>query len=138
MEGESWSTPAFRRFLAASARGSVQTDFPVAVLRTVVADALGAQSRIVRLSGDTAAKQAARHDEVTVEDYAMVQYTLDHGQWFKQFDRHAAGFASTENGLWRAVIKATEDRLETYLVSLHRVRSRDLRSARRRWQEIQR
>ena len=100
-------------------------------------DALGGHAHTVRLSGDTVAKQTVRHREVRAGDYAIVQRVLDEGEWFKQSDTHAVGFLVADDGLWRAVVKATRDRSETYLVSFHRARYRDLRAARRRWLRIE-
>ena len=130
--GEPWRTPAFRQFLAASAQGSVRTDFPVAVLSVSIADALGAESRIVRLSSETAAKQAVRHPDIDPGDYANIQHILDGGELFRDGDRWVTGFAEVEGRLWRAVVKATRNGSEIYAVSLHRATEHKLRSAQRR------
>ncbi len=134
--GEPWRTPAFRQFLVESAQGSLRTDFPVAVLRTVIADAVGAQSRIVRLSSETAAKQAARHPDIDPGDYANIQRILDEGELFRDGDRWVTGFAEVEGRLWRAVVKATRNSWEIYAVSLHRANKHNLRTARRRLERL--
>ena len=136
--GEPWWTPAFQQFLMESARSSVTTDFPVAALHTAIADSIGARSRIVRLSGETAAKQAARHPDVAPGDYANVQRILDGGELFRGRDRRLTGFAEAEERLWRVVVKATRDSSKTYVVSLHRANAHNLRSAQRRLERIAR
>ena len=105
----------FRRFLAGASDG----DWPVATLGSAVRGAIGAKSRTVRLSAPTAAKQARRHPELRSEDYAHAQRILDEGELFDLGRRRAAGFLEVDGRLWRAILKATDDRTETYLVSLH-------------------
>ena len=48
------------------------------------------------------------------------------------------GFLGEDGQLWRAVLKATKDRSETYLVTLHKAQPYDLRAAHRRWPRIDR
>ena len=107
-------------------------DFPVAVLSAAISDAIGARSRIVRLSAETAAKQATRHPDVAPGDYANIQRILDGGELFREGDRWVAGFAEVEGLLWRTVVKATRNKSEIYAVSLHRANEYNLRSAQRR------
>lgn len=136
MANEPWSTPAFRQFLVESVQGAVLADFPVAVLRTAIADAVGAQSRVVRLSSGTAAKQAARHPDIDPGDYANIQRILDGDELFRDGDRWVTGFVEVEGRLWRAVVKATRNSSEIYAVSLHRANKRNLRSAQRRLERL--
>ena len=127
---------AFRRFLTEAVRGAAQADFPVAVLSAAVADAIGARSRTVRLSGETAAKQAVRHPDIAPGDYANIQRILDGGELFRDGDRRIAGFAEVEGRLWRAVVKATRNSSEIYAVSLHRANEHNLRSAQSRLERL--
>ena len=48
------------------------------------------------------------------------------------------GFLGEDGQLWRAVLKATKDRSETYLVTLHKAQAHNLDAARRRWSPIDR
>ena len=116
--GSPWRTALFERHRS----GSVDGDWPVAVLGPSIAEAVGARSHTLRLSSETAAKQHARHRDIEVEDYARLQRILDEGEWFKQSTTHALGFVEEDGRLWRAVLKVTGDRSKTYLTSFHRVR----------------
>ena len=127
---------AFRRFLTEAAQGWARTDFPVAVLRVAIAEAIGARSRIVRLSSETVAKQAARHPDIAPGDYANIQHILDGGELFRDGDRRIAGFAEVEGRLWRTVVKVTRNSSEIYAVSLHRANEHNLRSAQHRLERL--
>ena len=131
--GRFWQGSEFRRFLR---EAKPDGDFAIAVAPETLLAAVGGRSRVVRLSEETAAKQ--RKHRLDPEDYARVQRLLDEGEWVQQSGTHAAGFIEIDGRLWRAVVKATADGSETYLVSLHRARSNDLRAARRRFKRIER
>lgn len=134
--GQPWRGQAFRGFLERAKPESAMGQFVVAALGNAVASALGARSKMVRLSGETAAKQRSRHADLHPADYARVQRILDEGEWFTQSGTHALGFLEEDGRWWRAAVKATADGTETYLKTLHRARPRDLRAARRRWDGI--
>ncbi len=124
----SWNDPRFLRHLA----GAEGADRPVATLGEAVARAIGARSRIVRLSSETAAKQRRRHPDIRPEDYARVQRILDEGELFREDTRAIIGFAKESGVLWRAVLKVANSGDEIYLVTLHRSKPRNLRRARNR------
>ena len=102
--------------------------------------ATGGRSPTVRLSASTAAKQALRHPDLAPDDYARVQRILDRGEMFRdrRDPRAAVDFLDMDGRLWRAVVKATENRAETYLVSLHRAHRRQRLAARERLERIDR
>lgn len=116
--------------------GGLDGYWPVAILGRPVSAMIGADSRTVRLSAATAAKQALRHPDLRVEDYALVQRILDEGELFHVGERFATGFLETDGRWWRAVFKATRDRAETYLVTLHRARPSNYRATKRRYETI--
>ena len=130
--GSPWRTALFERHRS----GSVDGDWPVAVLGPSIAAAVGARSHTLRLSRATAAKQRARHRDIEVEDYARLQRILDEGEWFKQSATNALGFVEEDGRLWRAVLKVTRDRSKTYLTSFHRVDPSRLRRARETLERI--
>lgn len=136
--GEPWRSRLFGRFLETAARGTDHGDFAVGTLDGGVARAIGARSRTVRLSGETAAKQTLRHPYVGAEHYAVARRILDEGELFRGGPRHAIGFIEIDGKLWRTVIKATADGSEAYLQTLHRVGEYDIGAARRRLQRIKR
>ena len=132
-DGNPWGTLLFRRHFEGEAEG----DWPIATVPPTALGAVGAKSRTVRLSRHTAVKQRRRHDDVRPEDYARVQEILDEGELFVgHTDRAIVGFLEADGCLWRAVLKVTKDRSETYLVSLHKAQQHNLDAARRRWRKI--
>ncbi len=144
--GAPWRTRLFRRFLETAGRRTEHGDFAVGMLDDSVAGAIGARSHVVRLSGETAAKQAGRrqrtdldvgHRDVQAEDYALVQRILDEGDLFKSGDRRFLGFTTVDGQLWRAAIKATKDGSDIYLDTLHKAKVRDLTAARSRWTRVE-
>lgn len=111
--------------------------------------AIGARSRTVRFSGETAAKQRGTritsdgrrirgHPDVQPQDYALVQRILDEGEVFASAPRRAMGFLEVDGKLWRAVVKASRDRSKTSLATLRRAQPDDLDRARRRLKGIDR
>ena len=136
--GTPWESRQFRSFVREASSQANCGDWPVAVTPTEVLDALSARSHTVRLSRETAAKQAIHHSDVRPEDYAVVHQILDRGSLFKASERHLVGFLEWEGRMWRAVIKVTADQSETYLASLHKAKDRDFTAARRRLKGIDR
>ena len=133
--GIPWNTPLFRRHLSGASNG----DWPVASVEdAALKSALGAKSGVVRLSGETAAKQMVTHHDLAPADYALVQRILDEGELFTERKRHAAGFLQVDGKIWSAVVKGTGDGSRTYLASFHRAQPRDLEKAHFRLDRVQR
>ncbi len=85
----------------------------------------------VRLSGETAAKQARRHPDLEPADYARVQRILDQGEMFVEDNgRFAQGFLEEDGRLWKAVVKSAAGGDEAYIVSLHKAQPHNLDAAR--------
>ena len=72
------------------------------------------------------------------DDYARARRILDTGEAFLEGTDRAMGFLEEDGRLWRAVVKATEDRSQTYLVTLHKAQPRDHAVARARLKPIDR
>ena len=133
--GTPWNTPLFRRHLSGASDG----DWPVAAMEdAALKSALGANSGVVRLSGETAAKQTVGHHGLMSADYALVQRILDEGELFAVGKHHAMGFLQVDGKMWSAVVKATGDGSRNYLVSLHRGNRRNLQRVRVRSRKINR
>ena len=124
----------FRRHVS----GAAYAAWPAARLTRSVQCAMSAESPTVRLSPETAIKQADRHADVGPEDYLRVQRILDEGRVFRSAvsSRAIMGFIEEDGKMWRAVVKTTRDGRETYLTTLHRAQDYDLRSAIRNLEEI--
>ena len=103
---------------------------------------------MVRLSGETAAKQDGRrrrdrddrgHPESGAGDYAIVQHALNEGELFRSAaGTHLSAFVEVDGNLWKAVVKAADGGQRIYLQTLHRARPNDLRAARRTLKRIDR
>ena len=110
----------------------------VAAVPPAVLSAIGGRSSTVRISAATAVKQARRHPELAPEDYAKVQLILDEGELFRKRDRELNGFVKADGRLWRAAVKTTRNGARTYLTTFHMAKPRDLASARRHLERIDR
>ena len=118
--------PLFRRFLEEAGPGP---SFPVAALDDM---------RVVLLSGETAAKQRLHHPELEAAGYSLVQFIIDEGELFAERQGISfQGFAHDGDGrLWKAVVKSA--RAESYFLTLHRTKERDLRASQRRLKRLER
>lgn len=95
----------------------------VAVLPDDAAEALAVETRITRLSSYTVVKQRERRrgQAFTPADYRRVQAMLDTGLVLDEAPGKLLVFGTGEEGdVWRAAVKATRDRREVYLQTLHR------------------
>ena len=119
--------------------GLGDADFPVAVLDREQAEAIGARSRIVRLSGKTATDKARPEPDghgLGVRDYLIVQDILDHGTSIRIRRKSRSGrarhlgisWAPEGGGPWFAVVKATDtdDGAKVFLQSLRRTDRDDI------------
>ena len=70
------------------------------------------------------------------DDYARAGRILDTGEAFLEGTDRAMGFLEENGRLWRAVVKATADGSEIYLVTLHKAQPHNLAAARARWAKI--
>ena len=109
----------------------------MAVVPDRVLSQIGGRSRTLRLSSETAASHP-RFSDFEREDWLRVQRILDEGRVFHggKDSRVAIGFLEERGRLWRAVIKSTKEGEEVYLETLHRAKSRNLRSAIEVFREI--
>ncbi|MDE0389444.1 MAG: hypothetical protein OXI75_12160 [Rhodospirillales bacterium] len=109
----------------------------VAQLNDRLLAVLGGQSPMVRLSGETAHKQAERHPDVKSNDYDRIQDVVDQGLVVRQGERTLVFVAETEaEQWWRLVVKRTADGRETYLVAFHRIKPNQVRSTARRGEVV--
>lgn len=105
----------------------------VGALDDAMLAALGGQSKRVLLSPETAAKQAERHPDVRLDDYALVQRLLGRSEAIREKERTLVFVATTDDGKhWRAVVKRTADGRKTYLVTFHRIKQSQREKARLR------
>ena len=81
--------------------------------------AIGAHSDEVFLSADTMEKQLHRHPEMTVDDYLLAPLLLAMPDVVVAQPGQRVVLLRAGAKVLRAAVKTTEDRLESYLVSLH-------------------
>ena len=81
----------FRRHVS----GAAYAAWPAARLTRSVQSAMSAESPTVRLSPETAIKQAERHSDVSPDDYLRVQRILDEGRVFRSAVSSRAIMASS-------------------------------------------
>lgn len=109
-----------QRILKAAAPGSA----PIAVMPEDLATRLGAKSRMIKVSADTAEKQADHHPDLTPEDYGQLVELLGTGKVVGQTqDTHLAFVGQKQDQPWVAIVKRTADGNEMFLVSLYRAAS---------------
>ena len=109
------------------------TNDSVARLDDSLLTTLGGHSASVKLSSETARKQAERHPDLTPDDYARIQDVIDRGTVVREGERTLVLMAEIETDKWwRVVVKSTADGRETYLVTFHRIKPNQVPAARRR------
>ena len=141
-----------REFVAAAIRnwrfgwhalGRGSGDYPIAVLNADQAVRIGAMSRVVRLSQETATAKALPERlggrGLEAENYRWLQEFLDHGEVIdltglseSGVKRHFGILGKKNEDLWYGVIKATDDDgMKVYLKSLRRTDEKDIERLRR-------
>ena len=103
-----------------------QGNLRVGVLHPDVAQAIGAASREVQFSADTAEKQALRHPDLTAGDYAAVASIMAAPDLAVADAAGRVVLFKQVGRLLYAAVKRTADGGETYLVSLFRARAKDV------------
>lgn len=98
-------------------------DFPVAVLEDAYVAKIGAKTKVVHISPETARKQVRSHPELSVAEYSRVQDTISHGEAI-QDSLKTLVFILDETDGYVSVVKATQTGKGLYLTSFRRL-SRD-------------
>ena len=104
----------FRRWLS-----NPQGDFPLALLTADDADAIGAKTRVARLSEETAAKQRAHHPELTAGEYVQAQHCVDAGERIQ--DSPLSLVYLLEEAGYVTVVKATKTGESIFVTSFRRL-----------------
>ena len=99
--------------------GSLQGEFPLAVLSPPMQEALFAESSVVLLSQESLVAHVVKHREVGIEDYRNAQRMLDDGEVYRSGDQKQI-VVWLEGGVFRAVLKRTADRQKNYFLTLYR------------------
>jgi hypothetical protein len=99
---------------------------PIAVLPEPLRESVGATARLVQVSSATADKQLREHPEILAEDYVRLVEMIAAASVIPQGDRHLGFVEKTEGDAlpWIAIIKATADLSELFLVSFYQASSR--------------
>ena len=95
--------------------------FVIAALDEDLQRRLGAQQKAVLLSDETLAKQKQHHPELALDEYRLIPEIVRKGKVIREKDARLY-FFQRQGHLYMAVIKATENKAENYLVTFFRVR----------------
>ena len=106
--------PAFTLFLK-----NPKGNYPVAALDGDLKTRLSASQNAVILSDQTLAKQRRHHPELTDTEYRLLPDVVNRGLVVAQGDQRLV-FFHREGRIYKAVVKATQDGKELYLVTFHR------------------
>jgi hypothetical protein len=102
-----------------------QEMLPVAMLGAADAAAIGARTRTVMLSAETAAKQAQAHPEIVAADYQWVQLAIDAGERIQDGARSVVYVLERDGFV--LVLKSTVSGDGVFLTSLRRISSNQAR-----------
>lgn len=102
---------------------------PVAILSKNNKKILGAKSQVVNLSNETLKKQLETHPEIVLSDYHKLPDIIEQAEVITQEGSNKLIFLKDENKYKLAILKATEDKKELYLVTFYNT---DLREVQRR------
>lgn len=94
-------------------------NWPVGVLGAAQAEAIGATSRTVLLSGETVGKQKASHPELFADEYRFVQGAIDRGEQIKDGERSLIFIL--EDDSYVCVVKSTITGKGVYVTSFRRL-----------------
>ena len=93
---------------------------PIGEMPDAVRLALGAQTRTVRLSGETMEKQLHKHGDLTDDDYAHLPDALARPDIVARQGERRVLFFHHAGQLYRGALKTTGDGPANYLLSFHR------------------
>lgn len=110
--------------------GSATGQAPVAMISEEASNAMGAKTRVVQYSSQTAEKERRKHGEAVPALLARMQEAFDGGDVFQDRVSRVA-FVTIDGKLWRLVAKATSAGDEIFVTSFHRSNDRQLQ----RWRE---
>jgi hypothetical protein len=108
---------AFARWMA-----SPEGEFALASLTEADAAAIGAKTRTVMISAETARKQATRHKELAAGEYRFVQEAITRGTRVQDTDTSAVYLLEDDQG-YVTVVKATRSGQVVFLTSFRRLSS---------------
>ena len=96
---------------------------------------LGARQKAVLLSDETLAKQKKHHPELTFDEYQRIPEIIQKGKVIKEKDERLY-FFQRESRFYMAVVKATENKAENYLITFFRVKPEHMQRKQRRGELI--
>lgn len=97
---------------------------PVAMLPEDLAAGLGAKTRVVHMTDQSAAKQRANHPELDPKDYANFADMLGDARVVHQRDRHVILISRHDDLPWIAVLKSARNGAEVFLETFYQASSR--------------
>jgi hypothetical protein len=104
-----------------------QGDFTIGNLPSHIKELLETKADYLIFSPETLAKQKKHHPEITVNAYVGLLNKVMGCEEIYQTRDHHIGLIVAEKKPWAVIIKSTKDKLESYLVSLHRLDEHSLK-----------
>jgi hypothetical protein len=101
-----------------------KADYPVAVLDEELARLVQAKRQAVLLSAETMDKQRRHHPELEPEEYQLIPDVIERGEVMPQ-GADKLVFFHTPTRLYKAVVKATQNREELFVNDFHRTDERE-------------
>jgi len=120
--------PDFTRFFT----GKVKGNFPVAVIKPSLRKAIKSETQVVFLSDETLKTHLVSHPEIGLSDYQKLPVIIDGADIITQEGDKYLIFIDIDGRIYHAVVKATRDRKELYLVSLRSSNKEDVKRILRR------
>ncbi len=109
----------FYDWFASADKDAVNVEF--AQLNDVNKIAIGSLTNTVLMSGETAAKQRLKHDDLTAYHYEQLANNInDADVVVLKSDGHKLVFFFIDEKLYEAIVKVTKDKKELYIVSFYR------------------
>lgn len=104
-------------------------NFPLAVLKREDAAKIGGKGQVAVISAQTMLKQKKHHPELKLEDYALAQDAVEHGETYPQGETKLTYVLEQPGGVV-VIVKATRTGDELYVVSLWRLSGDEAERAR--------
>lgn len=114
--------PLFKRFLDGQGKGN----FPVALVDDDLAEAIGAQTRVVQLSVDSFTKNRDHHPEMTAKDYIALPGIVKRAQLVVQDGDRTLVFLNQGEKTYFGAIKSTQTGKSLFLTSFHYARPEEV------------
>ncbi|GAB4327353.1 MAG: phage minor head protein [Calditrichia bacterium] len=106
--------------------GKIANTFPVAVLNNNLRKIINAKSAVVQLSPATLIKNKHKHPEILLADYRKLPDIIENAWLIVQDKKNTLIFFKKDGKNYFCSVKATQNRQELYLTTLHFVKEAEI------------